>query len=334
MSAHATIGTLTRPGGSFIGAILLAVVLAACTSTAPTARSARAVPKAQQTKAPIYLHRTGTVWGIHSTSRGSLTPNQVTATLEQEIGGQFSGIRIYTNIGQDLPTAGDQFAARNGLLDYHGINSWTGARTCVSWADVAAGREDAWFTRQADAIRTWGYPIFLAFNHEPTVHNPHHPQCGTAAQYRAAFDHLVGLFAARGVHNVTWVWTLTAPTFDGSFEGPTAWEPAHFDVVGVDGYNRAKDWQRPEAIFGSAERFARSQGKPLLIGEIGCDERPGNPAAKATWITEAARMIKAWGNVKAVLWSNTATARGDYWLDSSPQSLAAVKKAIHNPYFI
>jgi hypothetical protein len=131
---------------------------------------------------------------------------------------------------------------------------------------------------------------------------------------------------------VTWVWTLTAGTFAGGNGGPGVWEPSRYDVVGVDGYNRADDWETPEQVFRSAHDCATSVGKPLLVGEIGCDELPGDPQAKADWIGQAAAMIKSWGDMKAVMWTNTGNG-GDFWLDSSPEALVAFATAGHAPYF-
>jgi endoglucanase len=255
--------------------------------------------------------------------------------LEGLIGRQFSSQRIYTNMSLNVPMGTDLAAQAQGIVDYHNINSfWLNGntKTCDSWASVAAGTYDSWWITQAQNIKAWGYPVYLSFNHEPTVDSPTHPSCGTAPEYIAAYDHVVQLFAAQHVTNVKWVWTLTASTFNGTDGGPTAWEPSHYDVVGVDGYNHAFKWRTPQDVFQTAEDFARSRGKPLLIGEIGSDEQTGNPMGKANWITQAAALFKSYGNVVAVEWTNTGTG-GNYWLDSSPQALAAFTAAGRDPYF-
>jgi hypothetical protein len=255
--------------------------------------------------------------------------------LEAEIGRSFGGQRIYTNMGEALPTSVDLTAASRGRVIYHNINSWTlvqGRKTCIAWADIAAGSMDDWLRAQAGNIRDWGYPVLMSFTHEPTGNSADHPQCGTPDEYRAAFDHVVQVFAAQGATNVKWVWTLTSGTFDGNNGGPTVWEPSNYDYVGVDGYNHANHWESPQQIFQSAETFAVSVGKPLLVGEIGCDELAGSPQSKADWITQAAAMFKSWGNVRAIMWTDTGNG-GNYWLDSSPLALAAFTAAGQDPYF-
>ena len=261
-----------------------------------------------------------------------MSAQQVIDYLETMIGRQFSGQRIYSNMDDTFPSSVDSLMASQGGLLYHNINSFYGSgssKVCRSWADVAAGAFDSWWISQAQKIKAFGYPILLSFNHEPTVDNAIHPSCGTPAEYRAAFDHLVQLFRAQGVTNVKWVWTQTASTFNGHNGGPAAWEPAYYDVVGVDGYARASAWRTPQEIFQTASDWAKLRGKPLLVGEIGVEELAGDPSAKADWIAQAGAMFKSFGNVLAVVWNNDP----QYSIDSSPQALAAFAAVGHDPKF-
>jgi hypothetical protein len=96
-----------------------------------------------------------------------------------------------------LPTKQDLVLARRGRVVYHNVNAYRllhGTKTCVPWSAIAAGDEEPWLAEPAKSIARWGYPIFMSFHHEPTVDRPHHPRCGTAAEYRAAFDHVVQVF--------------------------------------------------------------------------------------------------------------------------------------------
>jgi len=274
-----------------------------------------------------------TVWGIYSSSRDALGGQEVTSYIESLVGRTFGGQRIYTNMSYSFPDKDVQHVASEGGLVYLNINSWyldaSGTKVCRPWADVAAGVYDSWWIAEAKSIQAFGYPILLSFNHEPTVDAPNHPLCGTPEEFKAAYDHLVQLFAGQGVTNVKWVWTLTAATFNGQKGGPTTWEPSRYDVVGVDGYNRASKWRTPQGVFQAAEDFSQLRGKPLLVGEIGVEELLGDPGAKADWIKAAAAMFKSFGNVTAILWSNDTP----YWVDSSPQALDAFIAAGRDSYF-
>jgi hypothetical protein len=268
----------------------------------------------------------GTVWGVYSDSRGALGSQDMITWLEDQVGRTFGGQRLYTNMDLNLPMSIDKSMQQQGKLDYHNVNSWTldgaGNKICYSWSDIAAGRYDEWWTRQALSLKAWGYPVLLSFTHEPSVDSVNHPQCGTPSDYRNAYDHVWKIFNDQDVTNVSWVWTLTASTFNGANGGPAVWEPTHYDYVGVDGYNHADRWRSPNEIFQTSQDFAVLRGKPLLIGEIGCDEMPGNAQAKADWLTEAAELFESYGDVAAIMWTNTGNG-GDYWLDSSAQAFAA-----------
>lgn len=301
---------------------------------APPPPSPGPIPDPSPSPAPSPSPGTGrTVWGIYSAARDSLGGQDVTRYIESLVGRSFGGQRIYSNMSYSLPEKDDLHVASEGGVIYHNINSFyldaSGNKVCRPWADVAAGVYDPWWIGQAQNIKAFAYPVLLSFNHEPTVDAPNHPLCGTPDEFRAAYDHLVQLFADQGVTNVTWVWTLTAATFNGQKGGPTAWEPSRYDIVGVDGYNRASKWRTPQEVFQAAEDFSRLRGKPLLVGELGVEELPGNPSAKADWIRAVAEMFKSFGNVTAIMWSNDTP----YWVDSSPQALEAFIAAGQDPYY-
>ena len=272
-----------------------------------------------------------TVWGIFSSPRNGRSSQEVIRRLELEIGRTFGGQRIYRGMDSDLPNELDRKLANQGQAIYQNFSSWVhrgDRKICIPWADIASGKRDTWLITQARNIRAWGYPIFLTFTHEPTVDNAVHPRCGSPEEYRAAFDHVVHVFTVQGATNVSWVWTLTASTFGGANGGPIAWEPSHYDIVGVDGYNHAQRWRSPDEIFQSAQDFAALRQKPLLIGEIGSEELSGDPYAKADWITRAAALFRSWHDVRAIMWTNSGGKGGDgFWLDSSPQALAAFADA-------
>jgi Tol biopolymer transport system component len=269
-------------------------------------------------------------WGIFSEPRGGQNGQQVIDELESKIGRPFTGQRVYVNMNADFPDRDDLVVKAQGGLLYHNFNSWyvngAGTKVCYSWSRIAAGTYDDLLIKMAGQIRDFGYPVYLSFTHEPTADVPNHPRCGTAPEYRAAYDHIWTLFQHQGVTNVKWVWTSVAAVFNGQQGGPDTWAPAHYDVVGVDGYNHDYKWKTPTWVFGRAESYARAHGKGFLVGEIGCDEKSGDPTAKAAWYTDVSSMFLGWDNLVAVLWTNTDNG-GEYWIDSSSHSLDAFTKA-------
>jgi len=268
-------------------------------------------------------------WGIYSASRGGLSGDQLIAQLQTDIGRQFSAERFYQNFSTfDVPTTDMTDLASRGALIYLNVNSFfvrDGHSSCAPWADVAAGRYDSLLTHFAQEIIAFDYPIDLGFNHEMTNDVPHHPVCGTPADYVRAYNHIHALFGSLGVTTVTWVWAPTASSF--IHHTAERYVPAGYDVVGVDGYNRARRWRSPSYIFTAAHQFAVKHGKALLIGEIGCDEWPGLPYRKAFWIQSAAAMFQSWSDLQAIIWTNTGADGHRFWLDSSGPSLTMFRMA-------
>lgn len=277
---------------------------------------------------------TGSKWGIFAFPRDGLTAEQQIQRVESEIGRPFGAQRVYTNMNQSLPTETDLLVGSQGRILYHNFNSFrpvNGHKVCYQWSDIVAGRWDNMLINRANEIRQWGYPVIMSFTHEPNVDSANHPLCGTASEYQAAFDHVVAIFEQQGATNAAWAWVLTAANFNGADGGPAAWEPQNYDIVGVDGYNHAGTWRSPLDLFQTAEAFAASRGKPLMIGEVGCEERSGDPTAKADWITAAAGLFRSW-SVNVVFWTHTGNG-GEWWLDSSSQALNALAVAGEDPYF-
>ncbi len=298
------------------------------------ATSGHHVPVPQGPPPPGPPGATGSRWGVFAFPRDGQTAAEQIQRIESEIGRPFGAQRVYTNMNESLPTRTDVLVARQGRILYHNFNSFrplNGQKVCYRWSDIAAGRWDTMLIKRADEIRAWGYPVIMSFTHEPNVNSSVHPSCGSASEYQAAFDHVVTIFEQQGATNVSWAWVLTAANFNGADGGPAAWEPQQYDIVGVDGYNHAGSWRTPQDLFQTAEAFAVSRGKPLMIGEVGCEERPGDPTAKAGWVTAAAALFSSW-NVDVVFWTHTGNG-GQWWLDSSAQALNAFAIAGQNPYY-
>ena len=280
------------------------------------------------------------VWGIFSESRGGNNGQAVVNQLQSRIGRDFTGQRIYVSMDASFPDPADTIVADQGGVIYHNFNSWhvnaAGQKVCYSWADIAAGKYNTLLATMANQVQAFlgRYPsetIYMSFTHEPTNGSAHHPRCGTASQFIAAYDRVVQVFKTQGVTEprVLWTWTSVASVFNGRQGGPTAWQPHTYDVVGVDGYNHSPGWRTPSQIFGNAEAFAVAHHKAILIGEIGVDEVAGHPAAKGQWYTAVSAMFRGWTNLDAIMWTNTNNG-GDYWVDSSAQSLAAFEAASKN----
>jgi hypothetical protein len=290
---------------------------------------------------------TGCQWGIHAEphTRGGSLYTAVT-NLEKLVGRRFAIDRQYHRWDVPLPTKYEQWTRANGRTPYVSWNSYLRNGTPISWAQIASGKHDAWVRAQAQSIRQWGRKMYFTFNHEPENDASH---CGSSAAYKAAFAHIVGVFANQGVDNVTWVVALMASTFNGQNGGPNNWMPnTHFDVVGVDGYNRWPCYRHNGRksfyeIFAHAQAYASRVHKPLAICEYGtledyaCGNTGGDPAGKARWLNTGADWIKTWGNVTFAAYSHVFgqfhRKPMAFWADTSTLSLEAFTQIGQLPYF-
>jgi hypothetical protein len=218
----------------------------------------------------------------------------------------------------------------------------------VTDADVAGGSYDAWLTAQAQAIKSFGHPIFLLFDEEMNgTWYPYSPgvNSNTAADFVAMWQHVHDIFASVGATNVTWVWCPNVTTPGGtSGSTPTALSDlypgdAYVDWTGLNGYNwGGSDWQNFQTIFGpSYDRLLEiAPDKPIMIGETASAESGGS---KANWVTNAlsVQLPKHFPRIKALLWFNWRIDENGAWqpweIESSTASQQAFASAINSPYF-
>jgi hypothetical protein len=182
----------------------------------------------------------------------------------------------------------------------------------LHWSAIsAAGPGSATYAnlvRWADTLKTRPGPIFLAFAHEPESTGFH--AYGTAAQYVAAWRHVVGVFRAQGATNVQWTWQMTSYAFEVPASDPRAaakWYPgdAYVDDVGADGYDwsacRGGPMRQLSAVDGPAVAFAKAHGKGAVLGEFGASAGP----QRAQWIR----------NAGAFMLANASVFRAAYYFD-------------------
>jgi len=150
-------------------------------------------------------------------------------------------------------------------------------------AAIAAGTYDFYVDAWARDAARFGKPLLVRFGHEMNdpYRYPWGPHNNTAADFVAAWRHVVERFRAEGADNVVWVW---APHV--AYEG---WE--HFypgdDVVdwvatGVLNYGTVATWSQWwsfDDIFGRHYEGLAAYGKPVMIAEFGSLAVGGDRAA-------------------------------------------------------
>ncbi len=204
----------------------------------------------------------------------------------------------------------DLIVERGGspLIAWEPWDSWTGGVDQPDYRlrSIIAGEHDGLIRRWAAQVDDFGHKVLIRF--APEMNGDWRPWSpgvngNTAAQYSAAWRHVVGLFAQEGAHNAVWVWN---PIVESGGQLPMAEVYPGDDVVdlvALDGYNwgstRSWGWQGYDDVFApSVAALGRiAPGKPWLIAEVGC--APGG--GKADWIVELFARARADG-ARAVVW--------------------------------
>lgn len=195
---------------------------------------------------------------------------------------------------------------------------------------VARGYSDPYLKRYASQVRDFGHPVLLSFAHEM---NGRWYSWGaghaTAAEFIAAWRHVVQVFRDQGAGNVTWVWTVNA--INAASSPLRQWWPGSQWVTwaGIDGY-----FYRPGDTFASV--FGRTLAEirtftpaPAFIGETAVGPGP-EAASQVTGLFTGART----GHYAGFVWFDKAQHdppyHQDWHLADDPAALTAFRAAAQN----
>lgn len=226
-----------------------------------------------------------------------------------------------------------------------------GKGTCVTAADIAAGKYDAQLKMQAKAMKSLGSKVLIDFIPEMTDRKIgmdcfygaawSADDAGIAragAAYAAAQHHVVGIFRASGATNAEWVFAPDGQPFKNRGGGTPEWTrfypgSAWVDWIGVDhhiGPGRRKAF--PDHLLSKFYRETESYGKPLMLAQTAADPDPSvQPDAQTLWLSGAEAAIpKQFPAIHAVIY-NDHGKRNQHMLSGA--GLAAFKAMANDPYF-
>jgi hypothetical protein len=196
-------------------------------------------------------------------------------------------------------------------------------------ANVTAGNDDANIRSHAEALKSYGRPVFLRWYWEMNLKgSPHIKQClGSEGPsgYVAAWQHIWTIFNQVGVTNAAWVW---CPNYGGAkkyYPGN-----AYVDWIGVDEYNRTTSSTANFAsAFSSFYHQWSKNGKPLMIAETGASTN-----VQAQWLSQAQQTLEnQYTGIKAFVYFDApgSDKRFDWALQGS--GLTAFKTMAQSSYF-
>jgi hypothetical protein len=293
---------------------------------------------------------------------------------EAAIGSNFHfGVhRVYMSWGAQLPTAAfDDDLARNRLTlwDLH-VNCNSDG---VTWNEIATAGPNstihatlasygsalaAWQHSAASSGSLWKGVQYFTFMHEADW-GEHAFGCGTADEWKAAYQKVVAIWTAAGVsmsklhlgiilignHDTQWA-TFWPPN--------DAWLGANLTWAGADPYNTystalgstfcgpTKPWKsfaEASSVFYQWVEHPGQYGHPKLqpiIAEVGDEEGPpGVPSkSKAQWLADMGSFAQhQWPDLFAIAYFDEVGGICSNYVDSSEASWKEWKELATTPYF-
>jgi glycosyl hydrolase family 26 len=270
-------------------------------------------------------------FGSRIEPRAGETQSDAVERVESQIGRTFAIDHFYYQWSSSFPNSAQTSTVADGRIPF--INWKAGG----SWAAIANGSQDATIISHADAIKSFGYPMYLGFHHEPENDLE---AFGSPIEYAAAFRHIVDVFRTRGVTNVAFVWTMMGWTFNprsGRHAGSYYPGDAYVDIVGSDGYNwypmrSGSAWTSFRAIFTDTNSFAVAHAKSWMVVEFGTQEDPAVAGRKAQWLLDALSTAKSWPSLKALIYFDVLKDGYPWVTDSSASAMKGYRQMARDPY--
>ena len=159
----------------------------------------------------MLIPTSGVYFGSWVAPRDDESSAQAIERVEAQIGRRFAIDHQYYRWDSVFPSSHEAWTVSKGRIPFLNWKAMRSNGEPMPWAQIASGAQDATIIARAQAVKAFGSPMYLTFHHEP---EDDLAAWGTAADYVAAFRHVVNVFRAQGVENVAWVWTMMSWTFD------------------------------------------------------------------------------------------------------------------------
>ncbi|HSS68129.1 MAG TPA: hypothetical protein VLK34_06220, partial [Nocardioidaceae bacterium] len=174
---------------------------------------------------------------------GSAT-SKALQSIETSMGRSAAYVRVYRSWDDTFPDSNITAIRASGHTLFLSIKARLASGQNVSWQQIADAQPGsslyANMVRWATAIKAYGMPMFVSFNHEPDTSNSQ--PSGTAAQFVLAWQKWVTVMRAQGVTNARFAWTVAVRNFSVA-PSNKKYAPKYYpgdawvDDISVDAYN-------------------------------------------------------------------------------------------------
>jgi hypothetical protein len=205
---------------------------------------------------------------------------------------------------------------------------WMSFKPPYSWADMAAGKGDAWAKDLATRMKSTGGPVWVAVAHEPEGEGDMQTwkamQARIAPIMRAAAPNLGYSIILMGYHQFHG---------DKKYALSATWPNTKIDVAGFDvyekwGYKTTDSWTNFKAdYYAPIQKWSKATGVPWGLAETGYNDT----AAKkdSTWMSRTYNDMVAYGGI-AFSYFNTTLNSKTTWslaLATKKNAFTAVNKS-------
>ncbi len=328
---------MTKTGTLFLAAAALCagLTLASC-GEGSTSRSAplTGLPSALPSPASLLVPTSGSIYlGVFvNPSQEPSPPPTLLSNFEQAAGRRMALSTHYYGFFAPFPGPNEISDEANGRIPVESCDCQ------LPNAEVAAGKVDSTIRARADALKAFGYPVFVRYMWEMNL--PSSPAfrqiCYDPAtdlpngqfspeEFIAAWDRIRAIFAQEGATNVVWVWNPSGGTNPlAYYPGPSETDWVGFDRYDIGNLSMVSTFKQPYA-------WLSVLNKPIMVGETGAtlQEQP------QYFANASATLQSDFPDIKAFVYFDSANPNyaGPFnWAITSTTFSAFVAMA-NQPYF-
>jgi beta-mannanase len=247
-------------------------------------------------------------------------------SFEASMGGHAPSIlHVYTAFRAPVPT--DTLNAISGA----------GAIPLIDWGcghipQIVSGQADRVIQNYAEALKSYGKPVFLRWYWEFNDNTPGSPSgCGgfdNPSGFVAAWQHIWTIFHSVGATNAAFVW---CPGLKGKGGDPSTYYPGDqfVDWIAVDGYDRSYKGVGGtgfSSIFGAFYSEWVGHGKPMMVGETGAVG-----LQQAQYLQSIQTEAPTMPQFKAIVYFDSAGPAADWALQGA--GITTFQSLLADPYF-
>jgi hypothetical protein len=191
---------------------------------------------------------------------GAMSSWTSVAEFGRQAGQAVSYVLAYLGPDDEFP---EQFALEAAA---HGAEPVLQLEPTMSMARIAAGGDDEYLVRMAEAIRDYGYPVIVSFAAEANGNWYQYGWTRTpVADYRAAWAHVMRVM--QNATNITWMDTVNRD-YEGA--GPIAdYVIPGVGMYGIDAYYVSADDTFDTVFLPTLKQIQAVTDKPVMINETG-----------------------------------------------------------------